>query len=1215
MPRRPRPWGVSTMVKKLTSMDGNEAVAHVAYRLNEVCAIYPITPSSPMAEMADEWASHGVPNLWGTIPLVQEMQSEGGAAGAIHGALQSGALTTTFTASQGLLLMIPNMFKIAGELTATVFHVAARTVATSATSIFCDHSDVMATRTTGFALLCSGSVQEAHDSALIAQAATLQSRVPFLHFFDGFRTSHEVNTLELLTDDQMRAMIDDQWVHAHRARALDPERPVVRGTVHNWDTYFQSREAANPFYDNAPRIVQAVMDGFALLTGRRYRLFEYEGAADGERVIVVMGSAAETARGAAAALRARGEKVGVLQVRLYRPFAADAFVAALPKSVRAVAVLDRTKEPGSAGEPLYLDVVSALARAVARGTLDTMPNVVGGRYGLASKEFDPGMVKAVFDELERPAPRHGFTVGIRDDVTHTSLDPDATFVIDSDDVIQTVFYGLGADGTVGANRNSAKIIAEEAGLYSQAYFVYDSHKSGAQTVSHLRFGPRPIRAPYLIQRANFVGIHQFHLLERGDVLHLAAPGATLLLNAPFDPDAVWDHLPRSAQQQIIEKHLRIFVIDASKVAEKAGLRGRTNTILQTCFFAISGVLPRDEAIRQVKHTIEQTYRSKGAEVVRKNFQAVDETLARLFPVPVPAHATSLWDRPPIVPDSAPEFVRTVTAKLIAGQGDELPVSLLPADGTYPSGTSVWEKRNVADVVPVWEQDLCIQCGQCSFVCPHAVIRAKYFDAAKLHGAPDGFKSAPVNARGFPDVRFSLQVYVEDCTGCGLCVEACPAHSPVQPNVRALNLRDKPPLVDPARRDIAFFETLPVNDRARVDFANVRGVQFLEPLFQFSGACAGCGETPYLTVLSRLFGDRIMMANASGCSSVAGGNLPVTPWSKNREGRGPAWSNSLFEDNAEFGLGFRLAADKHLERATALAKALAPKVGVDLVDAVLTAPQQTESEIYAQRDRVTELNRRLKTLAGDRRAVDLMSVVDHFIRRSIWIVGGDGWAYDIGYGGLDHVLASGRDVNLLVLDTAVYSNTGGQASKATPLGAVAKFADAGKRVARKDLALQAIAYGNVYVAQVAMGANPQQTLLAFREAEAYQGTSLILAYCHCIAHGIDMRYGLRQQQVAAASGCWPLFRYNPAMRAVGENPFRLDSPRPTVPLRDYAYQELRYRALAMSRPAEAEQLLEQAQADIHEKYRLYEEMAGWAEGGAHPATLAARGRTAAAYQRP
>ncbi len=1027
--------------------------------------------------------------------------------------------------------------------------------------------------------------------ALIAQAATLESRVPFLHFFDGFRTSHEVNTITLLSDAQIRAMIDDDLVRAHRARALDPAHPFVRGTAHNPDTFFQARETVNPFYAATPGIVQGAMDRFAALTGRRYHLFDYDGPADAERVIVLMGSGAETARETAAALRTRTEKVGVLQVRLYRPWSPDAFLAALPQTVRAIAVLEQTKEPGATGEPLYLDVVTTLAAAVSRGKRASLPLVTGGRYGLSSKDFSPSLAKTVFDELTKPEPKNSFTVGINDDVSHTSLADDASFSIDPPDVTQAVFYGLGADGTVGANKNSVKIIAEDAGLHAQGYFVYDSHKSGAQTVSHLRFGPNPIHAPYLIQQASFVACHQPTFLEKIDVLRLAAPGATFLLNTPHAPDKVWDKLPRALQKRMLELKVRFFVIDASKVAADVGLRGRANTVLQTCFFAISGVLPQEAAIRHIKASIKKTYGRRGEEVVRRNFQAVDDTLARLSEVRLPTQATSHFERPPVVPASAPDFVRRVTARMMEGLGDEIPVSAMPIDGTFPSGTAAWERRNIADEVPVWEPDLCVQCGQCSFVCPHSVIRAKYYDADKLTGAPAGFKSAPINVRGFPDVRFTLQFWVEDCTGCGLCTEACPALSPVIPDHKAINLRDKAPLLETERRNIDFFQSLPINDRARVDFANVRGVQYLEPLFEFSGACGGCGETPYLKLLSQLFGDRMMVANATGCSSIYGGNLPVTPWTKNQEGRGPAWSNSLFEDNAEFGLGFRLAADKHLELATTLAGELAPKLGADLVRAILTAPQLQESEIRAQHARVATLIERLKALPGPM-AKDLLSVVDHLIRRSIWIVGGDGWAYDIGYGGLDHVLATSRDVNVLVLDTEVYSNTGGQASKATPLGAVAKFAAAGKRVARKDLALQAIAYGNVYVAQVAMGANPQQTLLAFREAEAYPGPSLILAYSHCIAHGIDMQFGMRQQDLAVASGYWPLFRYDPAMRAVGENPFRLDSPRPTLKFRDFAYNEIRYKSLAQTRPAEAEQLLAAAQAGIVEKYRLYEEMAGW-----------------------
>ena len=1173
-----------------TTMDGNTAAAYVAYRVNEVNAIFPITPSSTMAELADQWASEGLTNIWGNIPVVQEMQSEGGAAGTVHGALQSGALTTTYTASQGLMLMLPNMYKIAGELTACVFHVAARSLATSALSIFGDHSDVMAVRGSGFALLSAASVQEAHDMALIAQVATLESRIPFVHFFDGFRTSHELNTLDLIPDANLRTMIDDDLVRAHRLRGLSPENPFIRGTAQNPDTFFQAREAVNVYYDRVPGIVQGAMDRLAALTGRPYRLFEYDGDPAAERVIVIMGSGAETVRQTATALRATGEKVGVLQVRLYRPLSVAHLLAALPETVRRVAVLDRVKEPGSAGEPLYLDVVTALARAVSRGERPTMPFVIGGRYGLGSKDFTPAMAKAAFDELSAASPRDGFTLGIEDDLTHTSLVVDPAYSVEPGSVTRAVFYGLGADGTVGANKNSVKIISEDAGLYAQGYFVYDSHKSGAQTVSHLRFGPDPIRSPYLIAQAGFVGIHQFVFLERQNLLLVAAQGATVLLNVPGPADQVWDKLPRAVQLTVVARKLRLFAIDASLVAREVGLGGRTNTVLQTCFFALSGVLPREAAIGHIKEAIRKSYAHKSQAVVDKNDAAVDATLARLHEVTVPEAVSSRFDITSLVPDNAPDFVRTVTARIFEGAGDALPTSLVPADGTFPSGTSMYEKRNVSDMVPEWRDDLCIQCGQCSFVCPHSVIRAKYYAENKLEGAPAGFKSAPVNARGYPEARFTLQFYVEDCTGCGLCVEACPATSPREADIKAINMVDKAPLLDQARADIGFFETLPVNDRSRVDFADVRGVQFLEPLFEFPGACAGCGETPYLKLLSQLFGDRAQIANATGCSSIYGANLPVTPWTKNAEGRGPAWSNSLFEDNAEFGLGYRLAADKHLETALGLLATLAPEIGPDLAVAIAKAPQIAESDIRAQRIRVAQLKTRLLALKPDPRALDLLSVVDHLVRRSIWIVGGDGWAYDIDYGGLDHVMATGRDVNILVLDTEVYSNTGGQASKATPLGAVAKFAAAGKRTARKDMGLQAIAYGNVYVAQVAMGANPQHTLQAFREAEAYPGPSLILAYSQCIAHGIDMRFGMRQQDLATASGYWPLFRFNPMMRGVGENPFRLDSPRPRIPLKTYAYNELRYKSLADTRPAEAEAVLALAQATVTEKYRQYEELA-------------------------
>jgi pyruvate-ferredoxin/flavodoxin oxidoreductase len=1176
------------MNPKRVTIDGNTAVAHVAYRVNEVCAIFPITPSSTMAELADEWASAGVRNIWGEIPVVQEMQSEGGAAGAVHGALQSGALTTTFTASQGLLLMLPNMFKIAGELTSAVFHVAARTIATHALSIFGDHSDVMAARSTGFAFLSSGSVQEAHDLALVAQAATLEGRVPIVHFFDGFRTSHELNTIELLDDSQIRAMIDDDLVRKHRERALNPEHPFIRGTSHNPDTFFQAAEGRNPFYAAMPGIVERAMARFASLTDRRYDLMEYYGDPNAERVIVLMGSAAETARETARHLSECGERVGVLQVRLYRPFPAAAFLAALPKSCKSIAVLDRCKEPGGVGEPLYLDVVATLARAVADAQIPKLPRVINGRYGLSSKDFSPAMARAVFDELLRAEAKNGFTIGINDDVSATSLNYDASFGVEPADVVRAVFYGLGADGTVGANKDSVKIIADEAGLYAQAYFVYDAHKSGAHTVSHLRFGPHPIRAPYVVGDATFVACHRFDFLQRIDVLGVAVRGAIFLLNSPYRADQVWEQLALDVQETIVRKGLRFYVIDASRVARESGLGGRTNTILQTCFFALSGVLPKDVAIARIKKAIEKSYGKRGDNVVEANFAAVDRALSELHEVVVkdviPSGAAQSAADTRIVPD----FVRNVTLKLLAGRGDELPVSAIPVDGTFPSGTTAYEKRNVADTVAWWDPEACIQCGLCSFVCPHSVIRAKYYDGSRLADAPQSFPSAAINARGYPDVRFSLGFYVEDCTGCGLCAEVCPGQNPAS-GKKAVDLTDKAPILDAARGNTAFFEKLAVNDRARVDFANVRGVQFLEPTFEFPGACEGCGETPYLKVLSQLFGDRLQVANATGCSSIYGGNLPATPWSINSEGRGPSWSNSLFEDDAEFGLGFRLAIDQHRELARNLLGKLQPLIGEELVRSITDARQIEESEIRAQRARVAELKAKLSVL-DDAVARDLLSIVDLLIKRSVWIVGGDGWAYDIGFGGLDHVLASSRDVNVLVLDTGVYSNTGGQASKSTPLGAIAKFAASGKRVPRKDLALQAIAYGNVYVAQVAMGANPQHTLLAYREAEAYDGPSLILAYSHCIAHGIEMRKGLEQQDLAVASGYWPLFRFNPAMRRAGMNPFRLDSPRPTIRLEEYAYREIRYKELTRTRPTEAGAVMAAAQAGVTEKYRQYEELA-------------------------
>jgi pyruvate-ferredoxin/flavodoxin oxidoreductase len=1166
------------------TLDGNEAAALVAYKLNELCAIYPITPSSPMAELADQWSAEGRTNLWGTVPSVVEMQSEAGAAGTVHGALQTGALTTTFTASQGLLLMVPNMFKIAGELTPAVFHVAARAVATHALSIFGDHSDVMSVRSTGFAMLASSSVQEAHDLAAIAQAATLRARVPFVHFFDGFRTSHEVQKIALLSDDDLRALVDEELVLRHRGRALSPEQPVVRGTAQNPDVFFQSREAANRFYSALPDIVTEVMEAFAQRTGRRYRLFDYFGDPRAERVVVIMGSGAETFREAADAVGG----VGVLQVHLYRPFDTARLLAVLPPAVKTIAVLDRTKEPGALGEPLYMDIVTALAEAGRQA------RVIGGRYGLGSKELTPAMAKAVFDELAKPEPKNHFTIGIEDDVGGTSLPYDRGFITESPRVVRAVFFGLGSDGTVGANKNTIKIIGEKEGISAQGYFVYDSKKSGSQTVSHLRFGPVPIRSTYLIERASFIGCHQWSLLDRVDVLGRAERGATLLLDAPYPPDAVWDALPSHVKERIRELDIAIYAIDARDVARRAGLGSRTNTVMQTCFFAISRVLPREEALQKIRGAIEKTYARKGTEVVRKNFEAVDITLANLHRIEVPTAPIPRQRRLPLVPHQAPAFVRDVTARMMEGRGDEIPVGALPIDGTYPTGTTRWEKRNVSTTAPIWEPDVCIQCGNCAFVCPHSVIRAKFYGAERLAGAPPSWKSAPIDARGFPQVRYTLEIYAEDCTGCGLCVEACPATDRKDASRRAINMAAKGSL-DERRANIAFFEALPYPDRSRVDFSTVRGAQYLEPLFEFPGACEGCGETPYLKLISQLFGDRMVVANATGCSSIYGGNLPTTPWTTNAEGRGPAWANSLFEDNAEFGLGFRLAADTHLGIARALATELAPQVGKELVDAILSAPQRREAELRAQRERVHELVRRLATVC-DPRAATLRSVAHHLLRRSVWIVGGDGWAYDIGSGGLDHVLASGRDVNVLVLDTEVYSNTGGQASKATPLGAVAKFSAAGKATGKKDLALQAVSYGNVYVARVAFGANPQQTLHAMREAEAYPGPSLVIAYSHCIAHGIDMQKGLRQQELAVSSGYWPLMRYNPGARASGENPFALDSGPPRTRFRDYAYAELRYRMLVHTHPARAEELLQRAEDAIKQRYATYAEMAsrgmGW-----------------------
>ena len=1185
------------MSRSKVTIDGNEAAARVAYQLSEVIAIYPITPSSNMGEWADQWASEKLPNLWGTVPSVIEMQSEGGAAGALHGALQSGALGTTFTASQGLLLMIPNMFKIAGELTPAVIHVAARSLAAQALSIFGDHSDVMACRQTGFAMLCSNSVQEAMDFAAIAHAATLEARLPFLHFFDGFRTSHEVAKIEELAAEDLRALVSDQLVHAHRARALSPDHPVVRGTAQNPDVYFQARETVNRYYQAVPAIVTHVMERFAKQVGRSYKLFDYVGAPDAERLVIMMGSGAEAAEEAVDYLAAKGEKVGLLKVRLYRPFATELFVAALPASVKAIAVLDRCKEPGSPGEPLYLDVTTAISEVFATGgtPFKQLPRLIGGRYGLSSKEFTPAMVKAVLDELAKPAAKNHFTVGITDDVTHTSLPVDATFSTESPKTVRALFYGLGADGTVGANKNSIKIIGEGTDNYAQGYFVYDSKKSGSVTVSHLRFGPKPIHSTYLVNRANFVACHQFSFLERISMLEAAEPGATFLLNAPFGPTEVWAHLPKSVQQIIIAKKLRFYVIDAVEVAEKAGLGGRINTVMQTCFFAISGVLPKDEAIAAIKEAIRHTFGKRGESVVQKNFAAVDSSLAGLHEVTVPAQASSTFDLRPPVPAEAPAFVHKVTAEIIAGRGDALPVSAMPDDGTYPSGTARWERRNIALEIPVWDEAICIQCGKCVLVCPHAVIRSKVCDAALLADAPPTYKAVPARWKELKEKKYTLQVAPEDCTGCSLCVEVCPVKNKSEARLKALNMMPQPPLRDAERVNWDFFLALPDFDRGALNPAVVKDTQLFTPLFEFSGACSGCGETPYVKLMSQLFGDRAIVANATGCSSIYGGNLPTTPWTTNAAGRGPAWSNSLFEDNAEFGLGMRLSLDKQKAYARELLAGLKDHLDAALCDAILGAAQRSESDLAAQRERVAKLKAALTTLTGGR-AKDLFALADALVEKQVWIIGGDGWAYDIGYGGLDHVLASGRNVNVLVLDTEVYSNTGGQASKATPRGAVAKFAAGGKPGAKKDLALMAMAYGNVYVAEVAMGADDAQTLKAFIEAAAWDGPSIIIAYSHCIAHGYDLTHGLDQQKVAVQSGYWPLFRYNPALRAEGLNPLRLDSKAPSVALSQYTNNETRYTMLNHADPAAAKALGALAQQDVAARWKLYEYMATMSGNG-------------------
>jgi pyruvate-ferredoxin/flavodoxin oxidoreductase len=1174
------------------TLDANEAAARVAYALNEVIAIYPITPASPMGEWADAWAAAGRKNLWGTVPSIIEMQSEGGAAGAIHGALQTGSLATTFTASQGLLLMLPNMFKIAGELTPAVIHIAARSIAAQALSIFGDHSDVMAARSTGWGMLCSISVQEAQDLALVAQAATMESRIPFLHFFDGFRTSHELAKIELLDEATLRAMTDDSLIRQHRERALSPDHPVLRGTAQNPDVFFQARESANPFYAACPEVVQRAMDKFAGLTGRQYRLFEYHGAPDARRVVVLMGSACETAQETADWLNARGEQVGVLNVRLFRPFDSAAAIAALPQSVQAIAVLDRTKEPGGAGEPLYLDMVTALHEA-GRNV-----KVVGGRYGLSSKEFTPAMVAAVFANLAQPQPRNHFTVGINDDVTHTSLEFDESFGIEADETFRAVFYGLGSDGTVGANKESIKIIGENTAHYAQGFFVYDSKKAGAVTVSHLRFGPRPIRAPYLISQAHFVGCHQSLFLESFDVAEKLRPGGVLLLNSARAPEDLWAELPEVTQRSLIAKQARLFVVDANRVARECGMAGRINTVMQVCFFSVSGVLPHDEAMGAIKRSIEKTYGKKGEEIVRMNLAAVDNTLARLREVKLPTEPSGsrgakphseIRDWQSVLKSAATAFERVTLPRLLAGHGDSVPVSGLPVDGTFPTGTTRWEKRNLATEIPVWDPDVCIQCGKCVLVCPHAVIRSKVYEPSALAGAPATFKTEAARLPEWKGLGYTLQVAPEDCTGCGICVDVCPARNKSEARLKAINMLPQPPLRETERANWEFFRTLPEFDRRRISAGSVRGMQTLEPLFEFSGACAGCGETPYLKLLTQLFGDRLVIANATGCSSIYGGNLPTTPWAANQEGRGPAWANSLFEDNAEFGYGFRVSLDKQRDFAGELLEALSAQVGVKLARTILDNRQRDEADLFDQRGAVADLKARLQAIPTPE-ARRLLSVADQLVRKSVWIIGGDGWAYDIGYGGLDHVLASGRNVKVLVLDTEVYSNTGGQCSKATPRGAIAKFAAGGKPTAKKDLGLIAMTYGNIYVASVAMGAKDEHTLKAFLEAEAYDGPALIIAYSHCIAHGINMTTAMQNQKAAVNSAQWLLYRFNPSRAERGENPLQLDSAPPRLKVAEYFNLENRFRMLTRSNPDAARKYFEQAQLDVETRWQLYQHLA-------------------------
>lgn len=1166
------------------TLDANEAVARIAYALNEVIAIYPITPASPMGEWADAWSAKGIKNLWGTVPSIIEMQSEGGAAGAIHGALQTGALSCTFTSSQGLLLMIPNMYKIAGELTPTVFHIAARSLAAQALSIFGDHSDVMAARATGWAMLCSASVQEAQDFALIAHAATLESRIPFLHFFDGFRTSHEISKVQIVPDDVVSAMINEHRVFEHRARALSPDHPVLRGTAQNPDVYFQARETVNPLYATCPTIVQQTMGRFAQLTGRQYGLFEYHGPADAERIIILMGSGCEAVHETVDFLNAHNEKVGVLKVRLYRPFDAKRFTDAIPQTVRRIAVLDRTKEPGAGGEPLYLDCVNALYE---QGRIDL--RIVGGRYGLSSKEFTPAMIKAVFENLTQPSPKNHFTVGIDDDVCHTSLDVDPRFSIEPDDVVRAQFFGLGSDGTVGANKESIKIIGERTDYFAQGYFVYDSKKSGALTISHLRFGPRPIRSTYLINKAQFIACHQQFLLEDQDVLRDLAPNGTFLLNSGMDRQRVWEHLPENAQRRLIEQRAHFFVIDANKVAREAGMGGRINTVMQTCFFAISGVLPPEQAIAAIKDSIRKVYAKKGEELVEMNLRAVDQALAHLYEIEVPKTFT-----PPVFGRNghlqhAPDFVRNVLGEIMAGRGDRLPVSALPNDGTFPTGTTQYEKRNLAAEVPVWDPEVCIQCGKCVLVCPHAVIRSKVYDATVLQNAPTTFKSRGARLPEWNDLQYTLQVAVEDCTGCGICVDVCPARNKSEARNKAINMQPQLPLRESERANWSFFLSIPELDRNRLSSNSVRAMQVAQPLFEFSGACAGCGETPYIKLLTQLFGDRLIIANATGCSSIYGGNLPTTPYTQDQNGRGPAWANSLFEDNAEFGLGFRVSLDKQQQFAGELLHYLSPQVGRHLATNILNARQRDEADIADQRERVADLKRKLESLK-DPRAKRLLAIADTLVRKSVWLVGGDGWGYDIGFGGLDHVLASGHNVKVLLLDTEVYSNTGGQCSKSTPRAAVAKFASGGKRGPKKDLGLMAMTYGNIYVASVAMGAKDEHTLKAFLEAEAFDGPALIIAYSHCIAHGINMTTGMQNQKAAVNSGQWFLYRYNPDRRQLGESPLQLELPKSRTAVADYFKLENRFKVLETSHPRVVKELQDQSQADVNARRNFYEFLA-------------------------